>query len=107
MNPPAAASALPAPPPARGPAGLSDAEREAMEYVRDIKAFYIHLAVFCCVLAGLTVLNLAFTPHRLWVLGVALGWGGGVVSHALGVFEIITLFGPDWEKRQIAKRLRR
>ena len=86
---------------------ITEEERAAMEYVQDIKGFYIHLAVFGCVLAGLTVLNLAVTPQKLWVLWVALGWGVGVVSHALGVFEVVTLFGPNWEKRQIEKRLQR
>jgi len=43
----------------------------------------------------------------LWVVWPALGWGIGVGVHALSVFEVVSLFGPNWEKKQIEKRLKR
>ena len=86
---------------------ISEAEKEAMEYVRDIKAFYGHLFAYAAVVIGLTVLNLIVSPHVLWVIWVAFGWGIGVAAHALSVFEVVRLFSDDWEKRQIEKRLRR
>ena len=49
-------------------------------------------------------------PQSVFVgllVGVAFGWGVGVAAHALGVFEIVDLFGPDWEKKQIARRMKR
>ncbi|MCH8467243.1 MAG: 2TM domain-containing protein [Roseinatronobacter sp.] len=36
-----------------------------------------------------------------------IGWGFGVAVHDLSVFGVITLFGRDWQKRQIRKRLGR
>ena len=45
---------------------LSAEEKEAMEYVRDIKAFYMHLFVFAVVITGLTIINLFFTPGYFW-----------------------------------------
>ena len=86
---------------------LSAEEQEAMEYVRDIKAFYVHLFAYVVAMAGLTIVNLLISPGYYWVLWSAFGWGVGVLVHGLSVFEAINLFGDAWEKRQIQKRLRR
>ena len=85
---------------------LSSGEQEAMEYVRDIRSFYMNLIQYAVVITALAVLNLLTSPGYLWFLWVAAGWGIGVVGHGLSVFEIINPFGDDWEKRQIKKRLR-
>lgn len=85
---------------------MSKDEKDAMEYVRDIKAFYMHLAQYGVVMFGLLILNLITSPGYLWVVWPALGWGIGVAVHGFTVFEVINLFGRDWEKRQIEKRLR-
>lgn len=85
---------------------LSAKEKEAMEYVRDIKAFYMHLLVFAVVITGL-IINLLFTQGHFGVLWAAFGWGIGLLSHGLSVFEVFNLFGDGWEKRQIEKRMRR
>jgi len=82
-------------------------EREAMVYVRDIKAFYTHAIQYGVVMVGLTILNFVTSPGYFWVIWPAFGWGIGLATHGLGVFEIIKIFGNDWEKRQIERRLRR
>ena len=87
--------------------GLSDAERDALEYVRDIKGFYAHALQFAVTIAILAGLNLWLTPQFLWVGFVAIGWGIGLVAHGLAVFEVVSLWGPDWERRQVERRLRR
>ena len=86
---------------------LSNDEREAMEYVRDIKSFYINLGTYIIIISFLLILNLITNPSYLWVVWPALGWGIGVAFHALSVFEIFSPVGEDWEKRQIEKRLRK
>ena len=86
---------------------LSTKEQKAMEYVRDIKSFYIHALQYVLVISGLTVMNLLMSPDFLWVLWVAFGWGVGVVVHGLSVFEVFNLFGDEWERRQIKKRMQR
>ncbi|MGO1118264.1 2TM domain-containing protein [Rhodovibrionaceae bacterium A322] len=86
---------------------LSSEEQEAMEYVRDIKGFYNHALQYGLVMVGLTIINLVTSPGYFWVIWPALGWGIGLAIHGLSVFEIVNLFGDDWEKRQIEKRLRR
>ncbi|MGK2742236.1 2TM domain-containing protein [Tepidicaulis sp. LMO-SS28] len=87
--------------------GLSEQEREAMEYVRDIKSFYTHAIQYAVVMSGLALLNLWTSPGFWWVIYPAIGWGIGVALHGLSVFEVFDLFGREWEKRQIARRLRR
>ncbi len=82
-------------------------EERAIVYVRDIKGFYTHLAIYAVVIALLIVLNFIRSPEKIWVIWPAVGWGIGVAFHGLNVFEVFNLFGPDWEKRRIAKRLRR
>ena len=86
---------------------LPEREREAMEYVRDIRSFYIHAVQYAVVIAGLAVVNLLTGPHYLWFLWAAFGWGAGLAVHGLSVFEVVRLFGDRWEKRQVAKRLAR
>lgn len=87
--------------------GLSTDEREAMEYVRDIKAFYVNFMGYVIVMVFLLIINLLTGPGYLWVVWPALGWGLGIALHALAVFEVFSPFGTDWEKRQINKRLRK
>lgn len=86
---------------------LSRDEKEAMEYVRDIKAFYIHLTQYVVVIIGLFILNLITSPGYIWAVWPMLGWGIGVAVHGFTVFEVFDLFNRDWEKRHIEKRMRR
>ncbi len=86
---------------------LSDEERRAVEYVRDIKGFYTHAITYVLVIAGLFLLNLLSNPGKWWAAYPAFGWGIGLAIHGMTVFESFNLFGPDWEKRQIEKRLGR
>jgi hypothetical protein len=34
-------------------------------------------------------------------------WAGGWISHAINLFQPFKLFGPEWERQQIEKRLGR
>jgi transcriptional regulator with XRE-family HTH domain len=86
---------------------LYDDEKKAMEYVEGIKSFYSHLFSFVCSIALLTAINLFLTPGYLWVLWCVFGWGIGLVSHAIQAFEVFSFFSPEWEKKQIEKRLGR
>ena len=84
---------------------ISQEEQKAIDDVRAIKDFYSHLSTYVLTIVGLFILNYMTTPGYIWAWWVAFGWGIGVVSHALSTFEIINLFGPEWEKKQIEKRL--
>lgn len=94
--------------------GLAADEKEVVDdkevvaaFVRDIKAFYSHLIKYIIIIAILFVFNLIKSPNHMWVYWVMFGWGIGVAVHALNVFGIFHLFGPDWEKQQVDKRLGR
>ena len=85
----------------------SEDERQAIEYVRDIKGFYAHALIYTVIIAGLFLLNAFISPGRWWVLFAAIGWGIGLLVHALNVFEVFDFFGPEWERKQVEKRLGR
>jgi hypothetical protein len=98
--------------PQPGPAAASlqstpsdqDARLErAKKQVAAIKGFYIHLGVFVLVIAGLLAINAA-DGGPWWVQWVFLGWGIGVVAHALAVFGRAPRAVADWEERK-AKQL--
>lgn len=82
-------------------------EKEALEQVRSIKAFYSNLTSYVSVIALLFAINLMTDPSYIWAWWPALGWGIGIVSHGLSAFEIFNFFGAGWEKKQVEKRLDR
>jgi len=82
-------------------------EQRALEYVRDVKGFYSHLLTYVLVMPFIFILNYMVSPGYIWVWFSLFGWGLGVVSHGLSVFELFKFFGADWEKRQVEKRLGR
>ena len=82
-------------------------EQQAMEYVRDIKGFYSHAIKYVVVISLLFVINFATDARYIWAWWPMLGWGIGLLSHGLNVFEVFNFFSPSWEKRQIEKRLGR
>lgn len=84
---------------------LTEKEIEVIEHVKDIKDFYSHLINYGLVVGAFFILNILTSPEYIWAWWVAIGWGIGVISHGLSVFEITSFFGADWEKKQIEKRL--
>jgi fatty acid desaturase len=90
------------------PAAQDDAARlaRAKRRVAAIKGFYIHLAVFTLVLLGLLAIDLA-TGRRWWVHWVFLGWGIGIVAHAIAVFGGLPQAVADWEERKIKELMRK
>ncbi|MDW6003234.1 2TM domain-containing protein [Vibrio mangrovi] len=85
---------------------ISEEER-AISYVRDIKGFYSHAITYCLVITLLFIINFSVNSDYIWAWWPMLGWGIGLISHGLNVFEVFNLFGPNWERKQIEKRLGR
>jgi len=79
----------------------------AFVHVRDIKRFWSHAVTYVAVNAMLVAINLVTDTRELWFIYPLLGWGLGLLVHAVRVFELLPLFGPEWEKRQVEKRLGR
>lgn len=80
---------------------------EARRHARDLRSFHTHLLVYLAVNAGLIILNLLGTPTRLWWGWVTLGWGVGLLAHAVSVFALGGWLGPKWEERKIREYLDR
>jgi len=76
---------------------LHDAQRQVERKI----GFFIHLALYLIVNSGLLLFNLFHTPHRLWALGPVLGWGIGLLFHALAVF--LNTPGARWKQRMVAR----
>jgi hypothetical protein len=53
------------------------------------------------------LINLMTSPQHLWFYWPALGWGLGLLMHSLRVFTHFGPLGPEWEKREVEKRLGR
>jgi transcriptional regulator with XRE-family HTH domain len=88
-------------------AKLADDEALAIQQVKDLKSFYSHLIKYLIIIAGLFIVNFLTSPDYIWAWWAALGWGIGVISHALSVFEVFNFFGAQWEKKQVEKKLGR
>lgn len=87
--------------------GIHSDEALAFQHVRKLKGFYKHLMTYLIVISGLTILNIVRNPTTLWVIWPALGWGIGLLSQALSVFDVFPFFNAAWEKRQVERRLGR
>ena len=86
---------------------ISSEEQMALEYVRELKAFYSHAISYVFFIALLFLINYLTNSDYWWAGWAALGWGIGVASHAFSVFNEFDVFGAGWEKRQVEKRLGR
>ncbi len=86
---------------------ISREERQAFRQVQAEKGFYGHLLTYIFVIAMLFVINLISAPDYIWAKWPALGWGIGILSHGVRVFSPFRLFGPEWEKKQVEKKLGR
>ena len=78
---------------------------EAPKAVKAKMGLYIHLLVYVLVNAGLIALNLGTSPERIWFIWPLVGWGIGVLLHALLVFVIPT--GPGLREWMIAREMKK
>ncbi|WP_020208596.1 2TM domain-containing protein [Gilvimarinus chinensis] len=86
---------------------VDNEEQQALEYVRDLKAFYSHFCTYLVIIPFLFFINVTTSPGYIWAWWPAMGWGIGLLIHGIQTFEVFNFFGPDWEKKQVEKRLGR
>ena len=79
--------------------------QEAKTRVEEIKGFYIHLVTYLLVNAALVVINLLLSPEYFWFIWPIIGWGVGLIIHAISVFG--GLWGRSWEERKIKEIMER
>lgn len=82
-----------------------DAYNRANERVEAKLGFYIHLAVYVIVGVLLVVIDVSTSPKDTWAQWPLMGWGVGVLFHALGVFAFKGRSGLT--ERMIEKELGR
>ena len=63
-----------------------DAYQRATKRVEAKIGFYIHLVVYVGVNILLIIINLASSPEYLWFKLPLMGWGIGVLFHAMSIF---------------------
>jgi len=73
---------------------------EAKKHVKELKGFYVHLAVYCINTPIIIAVNLLFSPHYHWFWFSVLGWGLAILLHWLLVASK-NIFGKEWEKKKI------
>lgn len=80
-----------------------DRERyeRARRRVRELRAFYAHLTVFVGVNILLHVINFVTAPGVYWAFWPLLGWGVGLLAHALSTYRFMPFAGQEWEERKI------
>ena len=88
-------------------AELRNDEALALAHVRNVKAFYMHLAQYVLVIGLLAVINLVTSPRYPWVIWPAFGWGLGIAAHAMKVFDKVPFLNAAWERREVEKVLGR
>ena len=79
-------------------------EESAIQYVKGVKEFYTHVLMYLFFVA---IFEFFFGFKHPLILWGSIGLGIGLVVHGLNVFEVINFLGPNWEKKQIEKRLGR
>ncbi|MBM1107656.1 2TM domain-containing protein [Aurantibacter crassamenti] len=85
----------------------------AKKRIAELKGFYWHLASYLGVNLFITIVKLTqnmssgesfsdafldFGTFAIWIF-----WGIGLAAHAIKVFSLISIFGKDWEEKQIQK----
>ena len=73
----------------------------AKKQVEEIKGFYGHLTSFILVMGVLIYINIRYSPEYLWFIWSFLGWGIGLLFHAIRVFNYFPFLNKDWEARKI------
>jgi len=83
----------------------STAEKHAIAYVQNVKAFHMHWISFALIVPGLYFLNTLISPDVMWVWWVAPIWACALALNAIVVFGLFHIFSPDWEQREFKKRM--
>ncbi len=79
-------------------------EKKLWEEAERRVGFKIHLSTYILVNLGLVAINLWLSPQYLWVVFSALGWGIGVVSHYLSVYQFKTMFSIEKEFEKLKEQ---
>lgn len=80
-------------------------EKEARDYVRNIRGLKMNIICALFFLPLLYLLDVYISPDRLWVQYAAVAWLVAILLQGLAIYMTFSLFGAKWEQREIKKRL--
>lgn len=74
----------------------------AKERVEELKKFHGNVFSFIVINSGLALLNYFTNGFAyMWFLWSVIGWGIGLIFHALSTFDLNPFLGKKWEKRKM------
>ena len=79
------------------------AVERARKRVKELRDFYVHVAIYVVVNVGLVLLDLAQGDGLQWAYWVMIGWGIGLAAHAASVVVIESHGASRWEARKLAE----
>ena len=79
------------------------AVERARKRVKELRDFYVHLAIYLVVNAGLLVLDLLQGDGLQWAYWVIIGWGIGIAAHGVNVLVFESRSASRWEARKLAE----
>ncbi|NQX82869.1 MAG: 2TM domain-containing protein [Flavobacteriaceae bacterium] len=73
----------------------------AKEKLDNLKGFYYNIVSFCLVIPTLAFINFRFSPNQIWFYYNMIGWGIGILIHALYIFGRNPFISKNWEQNKI------
>jgi len=73
----------------------------AKKKAKNLRSFYFNLLSYCIVIPILIIVNVTLTPEFQWFWFSMLGWGVGVLAHAMEVFNFNPILGKNWEEKKL------
>lgn len=61
-------------------------QQTALKKAKAKVEFRIHLITYVVINTSLAIIDLTLSPGNIWFIWPLLGWGIGIISHALNVF---------------------
>ena len=82
-----------------------EAYSKAKKKVETRMGFYIHFGVYLGVCALLTILNLTVADDYFWAMWPIIGWGSGIIVHAL--FTFVFTGESGYKEKMIQKEMQK
>ena len=83
----------------------AEAEKQAIAYVQNVKAFHMNWIAAIVILPVLYILNQRLSPQFDWFFIVAVCWGAAIALHALVIFGMFSVFSGEWEQKQFQNKM--
>jgi LytS/YehU family sensor histidine kinase len=83
-----------------------EALRRAQKKVREIRSFYISVALYAVFIPIFWIVNL-MTGDRIWAHWPMIAWGVSLVIHGMSVFASGSFFGPAWQEKKVEEIMAR